>query len=214
MGIGNSTMVDHPNLEELLAFASGDDVPGLSSLALHLASCAKCTGTVNRFRLAAATLRSDDAPLPPEAAIARAKALFMVNAPASAAPSIGPLGTLRRVIAELIFDSAGGATPALAGFRGGGERYLTYVAEAVQVDLRLQPPLEPNGLWQVQGQLDADERLPLATVDMVPPGRDDAVAQAKTDQHGVFTLAAPSGRYDMLVRLPGVIRVLSGLDLR
>jgi hypothetical protein len=212
MGSGIVTMVDHPRLEELLAFASGEDVPEVSPLATHVSGCAECAGVLARYREIANTVRADDAPLPAASVVARAKALFAEQmAPEPARDLLAPL---RRIVAELIFDSGGGLTPALAGFRGGGERHLTYVAEAVQVDLRLVPPLEPEGAWRVHGQLDADDQLPLALVDMVPPGMDDAVAQTMTDQHGVFALAAPAGRYDMLVRLPDVIRVLPGLDLR
>ncbi len=214
MGSEKSNMVNHPELEELLAFASTEEDVGLPEIQAHLATCAECAGTVRRYRLIAVTLREDDAIVPPPAAVARAKALLSAQPSGAAAPARDVLAPLRRIIAELIFDSAGGLAPGLAGFRGSGDRHLTYVAESVQVDLRLQPPLEPDGFWRVQGQLDAEERLPLATVDMVRPGRDDAVARATTDLHGVFSLEAPAGRYDILVRLPGVIRVLPGLDLR
>lgn len=206
-------MINHPDLEELLAFASGDDVSGLPSLAAHLAGCAECAVTVARYRLIAATVREDATSSPPATAVARAKALLPAHKPDVAAPAGDLLAPLRRIFADLIFDSAGGLAPGLAGFRGGGDRHLTYVAEAVQVDLRLQPPREPEGSWRVQGQLDADALPPRATVDMVLPGEDHAVARTNTDEHGLFALAAPAGRYDILVRLPNVIHVLRGLDL-
>jgi hypothetical protein len=104
-------------------------------------------------------------------------------------------------------------SPALAGFRGGGDRHLTFVAGSVQVDLRLRPPAALGDAWRVQGQVDADALLPATEVDIVPAGEDEVVARTTADEHGMFDLAAPAGRYDLLVRLPFALQVLPGLEL-
>ena len=202
-------MSDHPELAQLLTLASGDQGDVTADEAAHVAGCALCAETVARYRLVAATLQNDDAPAPSHAALTRAKALFSVQ-PRAEAPDI--LAPLRRIIAELVFDS-GGMTPQLAGFRGGGDRHLTFVVDAVQIDLRLQPPVDLEGSWHIHGQLDADDLLPVATVDLVLTREDLAVVRTETDEVGMFSLAAPAGRYDILVRLPDLIQVLPGLDL-
>jgi hypothetical protein len=145
--------------------------------------------------------------------VARAKALFAAPAARAAESPRDVFAPLRRIIAELVFDSGAGLTPGLAGFRGTGDRHLTYVAEAVQVDLRLQPPADLGGAWRVLGQVDADWLEPAIAVDMVQAGKERAVSQATTDERGMFSLAAPPGRYDILVRLAEAIRVLPGLEL-
>ena len=213
MGDENRTIAQHPSGEQLVAFASVEsDSMDAMAIADHVARCAGCAGTVARYRLVRDVLRAVDAPEPPAAVVARAKNLF---AAARNEVEIEPdhFAGLRRVVARLVFDSSAGLEPALAGFRGGGDRHLTFVAAAVQVDLRLSPPAALGGPWRVEGQVDADEHAPATAVDMVRPGEEDTVARATTDEHGMFALAAPAGLYDILVRLPSALQVLPGLEL-
>lgn len=202
-------MTDHPEITRLLTFASGEEGGLTAAEAAHVTGCAPCAETVARYRLVAATLRNDDASAPSQAVLSRAKALFTGEPRAQARDVLAPL---RRIIAELVFDS-GGMTPQLAGFRGGGDRHLTFVADTVQIDLTLQPPVDREGSWHIHGQLDADDLLPVAIVDLVLTRDDLAVVRTETDEVGMFTLAAPAGHYDILVRLPELVQILPSLEL-
>lgn len=214
MGDENRTIAQHPSGEQLVAFASVEsDSMDAMAIADHVARCAGCAGTVARYRMVQDVLRAVDAPEPPAAVVARAKNLFAAAARHEVDTEPDHLAGLRRVVARLVFDSGAGLAPALAGFRGGGDRHLTYVAAAVQVDLRLRPPAALGGAWSVQGQVDADKHVPATAVDMVRAGEEDTVARATTDEHGMFALAAPAGLYDILVRLPCALQVLPGLEL-
>lgn len=214
MGGEAGAMANHPSGERLIAYAA-DDVDDAARMAIagHVTQCTKCAGLVARYRLVQDVMRADDAPAPPAALVTRAKALFASAPDPRATERPDLLQPLRRVIAELVFDSGAGLSPALAGFRGGGERHLTYVADSVQVDLRVRPPHGQDGAWHVQGQVDAEKLIPRMAVDLAPAGEERAVVQATTDEHGMFDLAAPAGRYDLVIRLPCALQVLPGLVL-
>jgi len=214
MGVDAGTRANHPSGEQLVAFAS-DELDGADAIAAaaHINGCSSCTGTVARYRLVREVLRVADVPEPPAALLMQAKRLFATLDQPRAQELADRLAPLRRIVAELIFDSGAGLSPALAGFRGGGDRHLTYVAGEVQVDLRLQPPASQSGAWRVQGQVDADALAPSTAVEMVSAGEEWTVVQTTTDEHGMFDLAAPAGRYDILVRLPYALQILPGLEL-
>ena len=206
---------EHPELDDLLAYADGHStMEGLdiSGLKTHLASCDDCAGIVALYQLVAGTVRGDALTAPSPAVLARAKALFPEQGAARQSPLQDVLQPVRRVLADLIFDSYGGVTPGLAGFRGGGDRHMTFVAEAVQIDLHLQAPVMRGGVWQIHGQVDAASAVS-SLVDMVHAGDEQAVARVRTDEQGMFALEAPAGQYDLLVRLPDVIHVLPGLSI-
>lgn len=214
MGGEDRMTANHPTGERLIAFASGE-LHGADAIAMvaHMEACPGCAGTVARYRLVRDVLSVAEAALPPPELVARAKDAFGAFANPELAPRPDRLEPLRRVIAELVFDSGAGLSPALAGFRGGGDRHLTYVAGAVQVDVRVRAPEDQSGPWRVQGQVDADKLLSPTAVDLVSAGEEHAVARTTTDEYGMFDLAAPAGRYDMLVRLPCALQVLPGLVL-
>lgn len=209
-GMG-ATSDNHPSLDDLLTYATGS-VAGLdtSSLTTHLTSCGECAGIVARYQLVAETVRADALATPSPEVLARARSLFQRSGPES--PVSDFLQPVRRVLAELIFDSFGGLTPSLAGFRGSGDRHMTFVAESVQIDLHVQAPVTRAGIWQLHGQVDAVASSD-SMVDLVYAGEEDAVARVRTDDQGMFALEAPAGRYDLLVRLPDVIHVLPGLSI-
>ena len=214
MGGEERAISNHPSGEQLLAYASGEvDATAGTAISGHIAACAECDGVVARYRLVQGVLRADDAAEPPPALVTRAKALFAGTPNPDPAPRPDVLLPLRRVIAELVFDSGAALAPAMAGFRGTGDRHLTYVAESVQIDLRVRPPEGREGAWRVMGQVDAEKLVPATPVDMVRAGENEAVVRATTDEHGMFDLAAPAGRYDLLIRLPCALQVLPGLVL-
>jgi anti-sigma factor RsiW len=209
MDDGVAMTTKHPSEERLIAYAS-DELRGgdATAIADHLVGCAACAGTVARYRMVRDFVRADEAFAPPVAAVTRAKSLFTVPAPPPARDLFAPL---RRIVAELVFDS-GGPTPALAGFRGTGDRHLTYEAEAVEIDVQATP-VEPEGEWRLLGQLAADRELGPVALEVVPAGGREAVASTVSDEHGVFQVQVPAGTYEVVARLPDVEVVVPDLEL-
>ena len=203
-------MKDHPNDEQLIAYA-GDELNRADATVVpdHVVSCARCAGTVARYRMVRDLVRVDEADVPPVATLARAKALFSAPTPFPARDRLAPL---RRIIAELVFDSGAGLNPALAGFRGGGERHLTYEAEAIEIDLQLQPPAAQGGAWRLLGQIAAEPEAP-TVLEILPAGEDAPVSAARADEYGMFQLSAPARRYDVVARFPDKLVILPGLEI-
>lgn len=204
-------MNDHPaDFEHLLAYVcQALDDTAAAAVATHLAACADCATTVHRVRLAKETLRRDATFQPPPALVDRAKSLLRSDR----RDVIGRLAApLRRVIAELTFDSRRGPV-ALAGFRGGSAAIqLAFTGGGVEVDLQLDPPAEPGSPWQMLGQV-AAEPAAAATVTVAVAGADLIVARTATDNHGLFSLEAPPGRYDFVVTLSDQLLVLPNLEV-
>jgi anti-sigma factor RsiW len=198
--------------DHLLAYVGNQlDAAAAAVVGAHLSGCADCAATVGRLRLVADTVRADAAAVPPPQVIARAKALFAPNRLRLARDLVGPL---RRIVAQLTFDSRGGQAAALAGFRGGTASYqLAFAGAGAEVDLQLEPPLEPGSGWQLLGQVATDEAPAPIVVEIVAAGEDAVVARTTTDEHGVFNFAAPAGRYDFVVTLPDLMLVLPNLDV-
>lgn len=202
---------NHPDEERLIAYAS-DELRGgdATAVAKHVVGCAACAATVARYRMVRDFVRTDEAFAPPAVAVSRAKSLFIPPAPSPARDLFAPL---RRIVAELVFDSGGGFAPALAGFRGGGDRHLTYEAESIEIDIQVTPLVEPEGEWRVLGQLAADREPGIVALEAVPVGRREAVASTTSDEHGVFELQMPAGTYDVVARFPDAEVVVSDLEL-
>jgi anti-sigma factor RsiW len=202
----------HPSEERLIAYAS-DELRGgdTAAIADHLVGCAACTGTVARYRMVRDFVRADEAFIPSAAAVTRAKSLFTAPAPAPVRDR-DFFAPLRRIVAELVFDSGGGFAPALAGFRGAGDRHLTYEAETIEIDVQATP-VKPEGEWRLLGQLVADRELGPVALEVVPAGRREAVASTVSDEHGVFQLQVPSGTYEFVARFPDVEVVVPYLEL-
>lgn len=202
---------NHPSEERLIAYAS-DELRGGDAVAIadHIVGCQACTGAVARYRMVRDFMRADQAFVPSAPAVSRAKALF---ATPEAAPVRDPLAPLRRIVADLVFDSGAGLNPALAGFRGGGDRHLTYEAEVIEIDVQAMPSIGAEGEWRVLGQLAADRDLEPAAIQIVAGGGIDTVARTMSDEHGMFEMQLPSGRYDVVARFPDVEVVVPDLEL-
>lgn len=202
-------MPSHPvPYERLIAYAADElDEPEAAAVASHLATCAECAATLARFRTVRAVLRSDDSEAPPAATLVRARGLFAQRRPAPEA------NWLQRVLARLTFDSRAG--PALVGARGIGRGYqLAFESDVADVDLELEPGEEPAGdRWRLLGQVAVHEDAPVAAVRLASPGTTTPVVQTTADEHGLFTLQAPLGRYDLLVSLPRVLLVLPDIEI-
>ena len=199
--------------EQLIAYAAGDLAgPAADAVAAHIGGCPGCAATVARYRGVAAAVAADDSVPPPAAIVARAKAIFPRREPAAA----GALAALRRVVADLTFDSRGGF--ALAGVRSGGggsgrAYQLAYESEAGDLDLQLEPPAAPDARWRLLGQVGLDDDLPGIRVALAAPGGDAPLAETEADPHGVFDLAAVPGTYDLSVALPTAVIVVPNLDV-
>jgi anti-sigma factor RsiW len=202
----------HPSEERLIAYAS-DELRGgdATAIADHLVGCAACTGTVARYRMVRDFVRADEAFIPSAAAVTRAKSLFTALAPAPVRDR-NFFAPLRRIVAELVFDSGGGFAPALAGFRGAGDRHLTYEAETIEIEVQATP-VEPGDEWRVLGQLAADRDLDPVAIQIVAAGGIDTVARAMSDEHGMFEVRLPAGRYELVARFPDIEVVVPILEL-
>jgi len=206
-------MVRHPISDErIIAFAAGElnDVE-VAAVAAHVAGCAACTATAARYRGARSTLRGDASVDPPASVVARAKRLYRPPRPATPAD---PFATLRRVLARWTFDSRPGLELALGGMRGATPGYrLGFEDETAAVDLLIEPPaVGAADQWRIVGHVDAapDQPRPTGSQERVAVAVRNAAVTVATDadEHGAFSLLAPTGRYDLLVRLPDHVLVL------
>ena len=202
----------HPMLDDILiAYAAGERTPAAATpVRDHLAACAACAATVVRYQMVAAMVREGEAFAPPPALLARAKAIFPRRSSLSEL-----LAPLRRIAAELTFDSRVGFSPALAGFRGGMSGYqLAFVGGGTEVDLQMEPPTMVGARWHLMGQVSTAGATPTATVSLTLPASIAlAVTEAKTDEYGMFAFSVPPGRYDLLVQLADAVVVLPDLDV-
>jgi len=67
----------HIAYEKLVAFAAGElDGAVARGVAVHIALCGECAGTVTRFRTIAFLMRTDASQEPPAAVTAKARAIF------------------------------------------------------------------------------------------------------------------------------------------
>src|SRR5262245_41247585 len=115
-------MNEHPESDELLAYSFGElGETTTASIAVHLATCAKCATTIERLALIQATVRADAAMAPSADARARVLALAADRArPRTERASA--FASLKRVVASLTFD--GRSSTALAGLRGETTAYM------------------------------------------------------------------------------------------
>ena len=212
-------MTRHPiPYERLIAHASGETTGAeADSVAAHVATCPACAATVARFSVARAAAGADAWVPVPAAAMERAKGLFarFGPRPAAAPDAASPLAALRRLVASVTFDGAGGV--GLAGARGTGDAFtLAYSSEVAEVDLQVEPIAGQGtgGEWRIMGQItprdepDADG----VRVGLAAPGGEPE-AWVASDAHGYFALRTAPGRYDILIALPSVLLSLPSLDV-
>ena len=205
--------------EQVIAFANGELTgAAAASVAAHVVGCAACAQTVARYRLVRATVVADARLAPPPATVDRAKAIF--RAPRS--PAAAPLAALRRVVAQLTFDSRTAFGPALVGARGAeagaaAGYHLAFTSELADVDLQIDPlPDRDEDRWQVLGQVAPAEDAADASsvpVSLTAAGSDAPLVQTATDEVGVFVIDALAGRYDVVLQLANRLLVLAGVQI-
>jgi len=195
--------------EKLIAFAAGElDELEAVRVRQHLSSDAVARETVNLFLALRRTLAADDSVAPPDSVIARAKAIFKPQSAAQSglATSLASwLEAVDRAVASLLFDSR--VQPAL-GFRGTSQAVrLAFDSGEAEVDLELSGPDDGvnDGLRRVTGQISVDPSAGAVSgpypVALVEPGTTRAVAETRSDEHGVFALRVAPGRYDLCVQV-------------
>jgi anti-sigma factor RsiW len=178
----------------------------------HLARNPAAAETVARFRIAAETLARDDTVETPADAIKRGKAIFRDRR--AERPTL--LDQIATVIASLVYDSR--AQPALAGYRGGGSAFqLSFRSDLAEVDLDAEPleaeePSSPDG-WRIIGQINAAGDPAPFHVELSAAGANEPARRTAADEHGVFTILAPQGRYDVRLRSATCEVVLPGIEL-
>lgn len=137
----------HVTVENLINYMDGQptDVEK-STLDTHLAACAECTELKQEFQALMTRLREDSSFEPPADVVQWGISLFQpVMQPESK-------GTLRKIIASLVFDTYD--EPALAGVRrvGAAPRQLLFRAGDVDVDVKIES-MEANDRITLVGQV-------------------------------------------------------------
>jgi hypothetical protein len=184
-----------PPFETLVDYACGQlDSRRSQEVEALIAASAAAQARVARVRLVLETLRTDDSITTPASVVARAKAIFR----APAARTSGWFNQLRPLLATLLFDSF--QSGALAGARGEDDaRQLTWEWPGATLDVQVESLAQsPNRRLMGQISAPAAETIEIA---LVPPGADAASAETASDEHGMFSLQAPPGRYDLYIRL-------------
>lgn len=186
----------HYNEGSWTDFVRGLTAPELASeMQAHLQTgCRRCAELVASLAAVEDTFSRDRANAVPDELVARARLVFR---PAGAAS----WRDLPRLVASLIFDSF--AEPSLAGVRslGSFSRMLTFEAEEVRLDVRVEQEHSTAPL-AVTGQISSgDEFLSVAhlPIQLWQAGR--IVAESHTSEFGEFHFDAVPQR-DLRLALP------------
>lgn len=200
-------------IEQLIAYASGD-LKGdeAAAVAAYVRQDPQARATVQAWRSAAATLRTDDTASPSEQAVSRAKALYTSRPAAAAAPRVSWLEIIDRVLATLVFDSR--SQPAMAGFRGTAEVVrLSFTCELGDVDLEVLPPDGAgDARSRVIGQMSPTSQK-ADHVALCRQGTREVAADGPVLPDGTFELLVEPGVYDLLLHVAGRVLTVPSIDL-
>ncbi len=194
-----SNMLEHIAFERLADMAEGRlDAANTDAIRQHVAGCAECAASLAWLEHTFGLMRSDSGEDAPPALVASVRGLFRPTPPLVAG--------LRRLLAELRFDSAT-ARPAL-GLRSGryGERQLLFSLGEHDLDLRVAAT---GDQWSIQGQLLGPDTSGDVTLD--GPG---GAKVATLDDLCQFSLppVAP-GAYRLTLRLPDAEIEIPAIEL-
>lgn len=173
-----------------------------AQLMTHITDCQRCGNEYERLERLIALMRSDNSEDAPSDVISNAISLFRDHVISHEPP------VLRRLIAELIFDSVNMA-PAF-GVRSGqaASRQLIYSAEENDIDLRLT---FDNEMWVVSGQV-LREDCGDGRVEIDGPG---GIRSAALNETCEFVLPGVSpGNYVLRVSMPDVLIEIPQLELK
>lgn len=196
--------------EQLVAYAAGELEPALIPMVeSHVAIDPEAAETVRLYRQVRATGRTDDSIAPPTATLEAAKALMAERL--ARRPRVGLLESLKRIVAELAFDSR--PRLAVAGLRGATESYqLSFECPAATVDLEVERFVDGGQVrFRLMGQVTPTSDAAVGTVALSAPGAFEPIATTDADERGVFSMTTQPGRFDVLVMVDDAVIVLGGI---
>lgn len=193
--------------EKLLALAVGElSSAEAQATERQAAALPEAARILAHLRTTLSAMRGDDSVAPPAAVVARVKALFAKLA----APQERTrwLERVEQAVAALIYDSR--TQPALAGYRSAADGFqLSFESESADVDVEVAPLPEPPGdRWRIMGQVSTHGDSPQVAIALARSGTFTPVAETVADEHGVFTLSAASGEYDVFLCVSGRVVIL------
>ncbi len=205
------------NYEQLIAYAAGELSPEQAGqVQAYLAANPKAAEPIALYKQAQAALQADQSAAPPAELVAKAKAIF---ASSPSEPAATWLDHLQQLIADLVFDSR--AEPALAGYRGPATTFqLSFECEAANIDLEAEPitsagATTPDQMrWRIMGQVDWQEAPSPVQIAVVEPGSKNPLAEAIADEHGMFEVEVPAGRFDVLFQADDKVVVLRDIEIQ
>lgn len=200
-------------LDRLLAFAEGRLAPEeAAAMKAFLNSDREASETVARFQAVRATLQTDDSVAPPASVIEQARALFREQR-ARTTPGESWWESLRRVVAEMVFD--GRTQPALAGVRGAATTYqLTFRSDAADVDIEIgRGGGGEHGPRRLTGQVSPHGGLRVERVGLVEIGAHGPAAWSDVDAGGMFELTSGAGRYNIWLASQDLVLVLPDVEV-
>ncbi len=183
-----------PSFDDILALATGEATShDRDAIRRAVEADPDAAAAFTRLSRALATFEHDRRNAPPAQL---RSALLEIFQPAKVAARPDWLESLRTLIASLVFDSRQPA--AVAGFRSAaGAVRMGYSAGSVSIDLHVETA-EHGDQRTLLGQIDgATGPFDIAIID----ASGAAVASARTDEHGSFSLDIAAGVYDVAVRL-------------
>lgn len=194
-----------------------------TALMQHVSTCDDCQGDLNvlrelvRYRDTTGGLADV-----PQSLVSRLAGLLPIVRPdlvARGSPSAVEqlAGCIRRITADLLIDS--GATPHLAGLRGGVHqrtRQFAFVSDVADLDLEVS---QLEGGYTVTGQLGMDTVPPNLRIRFVPADEDplaDQVAgavQSPISNGGYFELTLTAGEWVAAVEIDDAVVLFPGVRL-
>lgn len=201
MATGDNTNL---GLETLAAYALGElDADRTAGIEAQARSSASVRQVIEKVRMAVEAMRSDDTVMPRRELVDRVKAAVLPDSRPSLAEWLAQLG---RAAAEVVFDSRGEV--AMAGFRGGSSisHQLAFSTPGADIDLQLLGPESARDAeWTIRGQVSALDSAapPRACVALIDHDSRRFLAAADADERGQFELRAPSGCYDLVLKIDG-----------
>lgn len=196
----SGTHISHEKLADLIDGRA--TLEEQAQLMTHISDCHRCGNEYQRLERLITLMRSDSSEDAPKDVIANAIGLFRDHVTSREPP------VLRRLVAELIFDSLNMA-PAF-GIRSGqaASRQLIYSAEENDIDLRLT---FNNEMWVVSGQVLREDCVE-GHVEIDGPG---GVRSAALNETCEFVLPAVSpGDYVLRVSMPDLLVEIPQLELK
>lgn len=203
-----------PTFEQLIAYAAGDLSPeSARAVEANIGSDPKAAAVVQAWRAARQLVASDDGVEPPAAALARARAIFNSRAVAGGAAGMlaSWISAIDRVVARLVYDSR--LQPAAVRHADTQDRLiLTFETDDGEVDLQAERLPQAAG-WRILGQVTESGSAALREIALMSHGADSLTATAVSDERGMFSLEAPTGEYELLIRRGERAIVLAPLSL-